>query len=677
MEFWRFVDPSRDRGSEMVGTHDPVLVVLSIAVACLAGFAALSVVDRIRSAKTVGGKRGWLAAGGVAMGCGIWAMHFTAMTAFSMDMPASYGWSLTLLSMVPGIAGSTVALQFMSRTSITWWSLQLAGLLMASGIGAMHYIGMEAMVMPAILAYDPVLFVLSIVVAHVLATIALYIKTILSTRAWFDTRLAKITSAVVLGHAVAGMHYTAMAAARFFHDPTVVVTGGGFSPLTLGASICGVTSIIMGLTIIGTITDRHFEEAAARLHESEAWADAILKTAADGIISIDQNGVIRSFNKMAESMFGYEGREAIGSNVKILMPAPFSEAHDGYLARYVREGASQIIGTYREVVGRRKDGTTFPMELGVSELIHDDGFVFIGSVRDITLRKSLEGQLAHAQKLESIGHLAAGIAHEINTPIQFIGDNTRFLETAFSDLKAVLAACSELTEVASDGLASTNLATKVRMAAQQADLEYLQEEVPKAIGQSLEGIERVSRIVMAMKEFSHPGTKEKQPSDLNRAIDSTVTVSRNEWKYIADLETDLDPDLPPVPCIVGELNQVILNIIINAAHAIAAAKEVDPEAKGLIRITTRRDGSWVEIRISDTGTGIPQEIRSKIFDPFFTTKEVGKGTGQGLAIAYATIKDKHGGTLAVESEVGKGTAFLVRLPLAIESSDADTAPSSA
>ena len=173
-----------------------------------------------------------------------------------------------------------------------------------------------------------------------------------------------------------------------------------------------------------------------------------------------------------------------------------------------------------------------------------------------------------------------------------------------------------------------------------------------------------------MKEFSHPSAAEKTSADLNHCILSTVTVSRNEWKYVADLETDLDAGLPPVCCVPGELNQVFLNLIVNAAHAIGDVVGDSAERKGKIVVNTRRDGDWVEIRIADTGTGIPEEIRGRIFDPFFTTKDVGRGTGQGLAIAHNVVVDKHGGTLRVESEVGKGTTFIVRLPIeSVDSAD--------
>jgi signal transduction histidine kinase len=197
-----------------------------------------------------------------------------------------------------------------------------------------------------------------------------------------------------------------------------------------------------------------------------------------------------------------------------------------------------------------------------------------------------------------------------------------------------------------------------------SDLDYLFAEIPPAINQTLEGIDRVSRIVKAMKEFSHPGGKDKTPSNLNKAIECTVMVAKNEWKYVADLNLELDPDLPQVPCYLGEFNQCILSLVVNASHAIGDVVKQKPGTKGLITVRTRREENHVEVRVTDTGTGIPEAVRPKIFEPFFTTKEVGKGTGQGLSIVYANIVKKHGGTVWFETETGKGTSFFLRLPMA-------------
>jgi signal transduction histidine kinase len=275
----------------------------------------------------------------------------------------------------------------------------------------------------------------------------------------------------------------------------------------------------------------------------------------------------------------------------------------------------------------------------------------------------MELQLRQAQKLESIGQLAAGIAHEINTPTQYIGDNVRFLQDAFTDLREVNRGFLQLLEAARQGAVSDEVVRELEDQMEDADMEYLAEEIPRAIAHTLEGVERVTKIVRAMKSFSHPGGEEKTPIDLNKAVESTVTVSRNEWKYHADLVTDLDPALPLVPCLPGELNQVILNLIINAAHAIADVVGDGSQGKGTLTVRTRHDGTWAEIRIEDTGGGIPEQVRERIFDPFFTTKPVGKGTGQGLAISRSVIVDQHGGTIYFDTELGRGTSFVVRLPL--------------
>jgi signal transduction histidine kinase len=285
----------------------------------------------------------------------------------------------------------------------------------------------------------------------------------------------------------------------------------------------------------------------------------------------------------------------------------------------------------------------------------------------------MEIQLRHAQKLESIGQLAAGIAHEINTPTQFIGDNTRFIRDAFGDLKALLDSQTRLLDSARRGIVPPQLIAGVDAAAKTADWDYLSAEIPKALSQSLEGIERVTKIVQAMKEFSHPGTTEKTALDLNHAIENTLTVCHSEWKYVADVVTDFDPTLPAVPVLPGEFNQVILNIIINATHAIADVVGGGENGKGRITLRTRSMGDRAEIRVSDTGTGIPEPVRLRVFDPFFTTKRVGKGTGQGLAIAHAVVVEKHGGTIHFETEAGQGTTFVIRLPLQSASSERQVA----
>lgn len=282
-------------------------------------------------------------------------------------------------------------------------------------------------------------------------------------------------------------------------------------------------------------------------------------------------------------------------------------------------------------------------------------------------REKLQAELLQAQKLESVGQLAAGIAHEINTPIQYVGSNTAFLAEAFEDLKEVVTKFHVLLKEAKKESFSPQYVAQVETCLEEADWDYLVEEIPDTICQSQDGIRKVSQIVQAMKEFSHPHSKDKDPVDLNHLIETTVIVAKNEWKYVADLEMDLDQDLPPIPCFADEMGQVFLNILVNAAHAIAEKIGANPEGeeKGMITISTNFDEEWAEVRISDTGLGIPEENRAKIFDLFFTTKEVGKGTGQGMAISHGVITKKHGGSISFETTIGVGTVFVVKLPIQV------------
>ncbi|HLO74979.1 MAG TPA: PAS domain S-box protein [Magnetospirillum sp.] len=270
------------------------------------------------------------------------------------------------------------------------------------------------------------------------------------------------------------------------------------------------------------------------------------------------------------------------------------------------------------------------------------------SFRDISPLKEAQREALQSSRMASVGQLAAGIAHEINTPIQYIGDNLRFISESMASIATAVAA----------GLASGTPAFSEAMDAN--DVAYLLDEVPRAVSQSLEGVGQVARIVLSMKEFSHPGSNSKTMADLNRALDSTVTVTRNTWKHVATVSCEFQPDLPPVPCYAGELNQVFLNIIVNAAQAIEAAGR---KGEGKIQISTSSRDGYVLIRFADNGTGMPEHVRERIFDPFFTTKEVGKGTGQGLAISRDVVVVKHGGRIDVETRQGEGSVFTVWLPL--------------
>ena len=322
---------------------------------------------------------------------------------------------------------------------------------------------------------------------------------------------------------------------------------------------------------------------------------------------------------------------------------------------------------------KRKNGVDVPVEIFI-QYISPTGIEgrFFSIVRNISKRlleekekEQMQTKLLHTQKLESVGELAAGIAHEINTPIQYIGTNLSFVDEVFSDLIELLQKYQELLKAIKQEEDIQQQIELINDYAAEIDLSYVVQEVPEAIQQARDGVDRVSKLVLAMKDFSHPGSKEKEQADINKIIQTTLQISRNEWKYCADVNLDFAEDLPRVYCHSNDIGQVLLNLLLNAAHSIKERLEKSPNTpKGLIVIATSFTEERVSIKITDNGCGIPQSIITKIFDPFFTTKEVGKGTGQGLAIARNVIISKHGGEIEVSSEEGIGSTFTIHLPRA-------------
>jgi PAS domain S-box-containing protein len=383
------------------------------------------------------------------------------------------------------------------------------------------------------------------------------------------------------------------------------------------------------------------------------------------LIGLSRDEKIVLWNSMAEEVFGKSRSEVMG--------LPLHQCGVDWDWDKIAGGisdsrkASQPIRV-DDIRFQRSDGEERYLGMTINHLDGETdcilGSTIIGA--DITDRKKLETQLQQSQKMEAIGQLAAGIAHEINTPTQFVGDNTRFFQDAYEDLIQIIRKYEKLIEQAKSNTLTAEAIARAEALIEDIDLEYLEEEIPVALEHTLKGVDRITRIVQAMKIFSHPGMIVKEPTDINKEIEKTITITRNEWKYVADMETDFDPNLPEVPCFRAELNQVILNMIVNAAHAIAEVNGNNSSQRGIIRIHTYHKDNWAKIRISDTGAGIPEDIRHKIFDLFFTTKGPGKGSGQGLAISHSVIVEKHGGTLDLESQAGKGTTFIIGLPLGAE-----------
>jgi PAS domain S-box-containing protein len=409
---------------------------------------------------------------------------------------------------------------------------------------------------------------------------------------------------------------------------------------------------------------------ALQAKEKELLAITLLSIR-DGVISTDRDGIVLLYNNAAQNITGFSQAEVLGKNVNDVM-----QILDENSSLKTPDSMSLLLGTPLENEQNpnsthiftllNKEGkkllistSSAPVRDTVGNLV---GYVIVFD--NITEQRRMQEQLGLSQKLESIGQLAAGIAHEINTPMQYVGDNTHFMSDAFNSMIKLHGLYEEVLPVLAQSGQYSDVLEKINQEKQSLDIDYFISEVPTAINQSLDGIDRIRKIVLAMKAFSHPSNKEKHAANINQGIETTVIISRNEWKYVADLETDLDANLPLVLCEIDEINQVILNMIINASHAIQEHAAKGGPKPGKIMIQTRHDGEHALISIKDSGYGIQPANLSRIFDPFFTTKEVGKGTGQGLSLAHNIIVNEHKGRISVESEVGKGTIFTIQLPIA-------------
>jgi PAS domain S-box-containing protein len=382
-----------------------------------------------------------------------------------------------------------------------------------------------------------------------------------------------------------------------------------------------------------------------------------------GMARVDLSGRISEVNPQFARILGRPSDELTGISVAALALESCRAKISAGLAD-LAEGRSSEVGTEESFAG--PEGATVFTKFSASAVRDEAGkpLHLIVVIEDISASTHLQIELRHAQKLESVGRLAAGIAHEINTPIQYVGTNITFLESAFSDLLALCEAYRQACDKAETGAFGPDDVAEIRAAEEAADLGYVRDHVPRSLKSTEDGIKRVAKIVQSMKSFAHPDRGERAPADINAALRSTITVATNELKYVAEVVTAFEP-LPMLPCFLSDLNQVFLNLLVNAAHAVedVVGKPGPGAKKGIIRIATQLHDDHVVISISDSGTGIPEAIRGRIFDPFFTTKEVGKGTGQGLALARSVVVEKHGGSIAFETEIDKGTTFFIRLPL--------------
>lgn len=656
----------------MTGTYDLTLVAVSYVVAAIASYTALELSARVVRHE---GKlaRYWLIAGALSMGVGIWTMHFIGMLAYQMPMTHTYDVPLTATSLLVGILASGFAVWIASRDEASFAKIGISGVVLGCGIAGMHYVGMAAMQMDAEAVYSPQIFAASIVVAIVAATIAIWIIfTLAHDRSdGMKVIMLKLAAALIMGFAICGMHYTGMAAVSYEPlENAYMLSETAGNPAMLAVLILAAL-VIIGVTHLTVFFDVQMSAEQERLMEAQKEAlqmSALLDESSNEMFVIDIPTLrIQGVNKGACENLGYSRDELLTMSPLDITQGSSEELLVDRLTGLAE--SKEDIEVY-ESVHQRADGSTYPVEVNLQMSNILERPVALAIASDITRRRTLETQLAQAQKLESIGQLAAGIAHEINTPAQYVGDNTRFIKETMVEVMDLIDAFQRLHTAARDGEVTPELVEESGQLIEKVDPEYLAEEVPAAIEQSIDGIARITNIVRAMKQFSHPGSKNQELVNINETVQSTITVASNEWKYVADVETDFDESIPEVPCMPQEISQVVLNLIVNGAHAIGEVlKKEGSSGKGTISVSTKSTGGRVEIRIKDTGGGIPDDIKDRVFDPFFTTKDVGKGTGQGLTMAYKTIVDGHKGDLSFKAKQGKGTTFLISLPLATDTEE--------
>ncbi|MGP8473502.1 histidine kinase [Burkholderia sp. PR2] len=583
----------------MHGTYNLLLVLLSLVIATLASYTALDLAAFISLLDNPTLKRAWLAGGAAAMGTGIWSMHFVGMLALSLPIPLGYALPDTGASLAIAVLVSYFALNVVTRARLSRRRLLAGGVLMGAGIVGMHYTGMAAMRMAPGIRYDPALFAASIGVAVIASTVALWMAQTLRAQQARHATEQRIGAALIMGIAITGMHYTAMAAAHFAPDARCGAANGIDAPW-----LATTIALFTMATLIVTLLVCRFDARTTFLRGMTDTLERLvrLRTA-----------------ELETALRRYEQTTAMLQRTRENMATEIDE----------RRAAQSRLEQEKDEQRR--------------------------------LLRALEEthvQLLQSEKLASIGQLAAGVAHEINNPIGFISANLNTLRTWVRSLLAVIAAHdAALTQLEP---ATRDALTAMRG---EADLDYVRDEIVTLIDESIDGAVRVRRIVQDLRDFSRPGSGEWSVVDIHAGLESTLNVVHNELKYKADIVREYG-DVPQVECLPSQLNQVFMNLLVNAAHAIPS--------RGVITIRTSSDGEQVSIAISDTGTGMTPDVVRRIFDPFFTTKPVGQGTGLGLSVSHGIV-ERHRGAIDVTSEPGRGTTFCVRLPIRRAEGSADAA----
>jgi len=408
---------------------------------------------------------------------------------------------------------------------------------------------------------------------------------------------------------------------------------------------------------------RMFALVTRRLRASEARFRAILRSVADPLLVLDAHGQIVEASRSAEQIFGKRANSLFGCTLDELATEDWRLAHPGRLVSTLALTQEKPQANL-EMVCSRGDSKPFSCGLSVvrSQAEASDELIYVVNLHDLTERRELQRQSLHTQKMQAVAQLSSGVAHELNTPIQFIGDNLRFLGEGIEVLSELVTGYRGVLTLDAGGSRHDGEVEKLDALADQKDLEFLVGELPQALEQSLAGIERLAEVVRAMREFSRGGTLERRELDVNHLVRATTVVTESRWKRVADLELHLDPSIPTITGVSDELSQALLNLVLNACEAIADRISAQSFTRGHIEIESFSQGEWVVIKIADDGIGIAESISSRVFEPFFTTRKVGQGTGQGLSTVYDIVVDRHRGQIDFESSPGVRTIFTVRLP---------------